>query len=367
MANKEDRLFVKNAFRHYRKTYNVTEVYLGAVVVAGLACIGGWVAYKGQHPDPGLAALDVVPTGTPNKIVARGPMPKDLALPGWKEGGLRIFSPKNLYEKINGRAGYYKSFGVQSLHFMTLEMTGETNILVDLELFDLGRSANALGAYNGERDKEATPTVGDQGLTHVSRNALYLTRGRYYLRALGADESEPVLAQLAKIRERFEAELDGEALPWAYALFLGRLQFSPDAIGYFTENAFGFSDFASDVNVGRLADETELFVKTTDSETTAAKIAEQFNDGFRSYGELKGDGFTEDRYIQTLSKATHLDAWVYGVRGAPDMPSAIAGLARLKTALTGFEIPDALPSQQTTESAPPSPEPAYDETGGAEQ
>lgn len=344
MPRKDDRVFVKNGFRHYRKTYNLTEVHIGMVLLLGLALVVAWVIVKGQHPDPSLTALDVVAVGVKEVKVERGPLPKDLAMEGWKEGPVRVFEFENLYEKINGREGYYKSFGFKQLHFMTLELEGAPNTIVDIELFNLDKAVNALGAYNGERDKEAAPKVGDQGLTHYSRNALYMTRGQYYLRAVGSDESEPVLQELRHILARFEADLDGEALPWSYALFLGKLNLAPDAIAYFTENAFGFSDFATDVNVGRLADETELFVKISADNAAASKLAEQFNQGFLGYGEAQAGGFISDRYIQTLSKTASQGPWVYGVRGAPDVAAASAGMQRLARALEGFPVPQVEPA-----------------------
>lgn len=377
MPRKDDRVFVKNGFRHYRKTYDLTEVRIGAVLLLGLAVVVAWVMYKGQHPDPSLAALDVVAAGVTEVKVDRAPLPTELTIEGWKEGPVRVFEFKNLYEKINGREGYYKSFGFERLHFVTLEKEDDPTTIVDLELFNQSKAVNALGAYNGERDKEATPEVGEQGLTHYSRNALYLTRGQYYLRAVGSDESEPVLKQLAHVRTRFEAELDGEALPWSYALFLGKLELSPDAIAYFTENAFGFADFAADVNVGRLKDETELFVKVATDEGAATKLAEQFNQGFLGYGQAKAGGFVEDRYIQTISKAASQGPWAYGVKGAPDIAAAAAGLKRLAEALSGFPVPqvdaardrapeDALQNTKPESQADPG-EPSYDSLEGGEQ
>lgn len=369
MPRKDDRLFVKNAFRHYRKNYDLTEVRPGMAILFGLAVILGWVIWKGNHPDPSLIALDVIASGgesQPAGPVDRGPVPENLTLEGWKESPLRSFDPDTLYEKINGREGYYKSFGFERLHFVTLEQEGSPSTIVDLELFDLGKPVNALGAYNGERDAKASPEVGERGLTHYARNALYLTRGRFYLRAVGSDESEPVLEALRKVRARFEADLDGEPLPWSYALFMGKLELPPDAIAYFAENAFGFSDFATEVNVGRLPDETELFVKVAKDADEAARIATSFNEGFASYGTVKADGFVEDQYIQTLSKTDSTGAWVYGVRGAPKLEAAKAGLARLATALDGLPVPErearrAAPSDEANAPAPSAePESEFD-------
>ncbi len=323
---------------------------IGLALVVGLVAVGGWVAYKGAHPDPSLLALDVVPAGdksaTANEAAeqpeGRGPFPEGLAAEGYKESSVRSYDPDTLYVKINGRAGYYRSFGVEKLFFMTLEKIDDPTTIVDLELYDHGKVDNALGAYNGERGSDSQPQVGDKGLWHYARNAMYLTLGRYYLRAVGSDESPAIRAQLEKVQARFEAEVNGEPLPWAYGLFIGKMGFKPGALSFYPENAFNFS-FAKDVNVARLDDETELFVVAVADEEQARAQAQRFMTGFQEYGADKGQGWIEDRYIQTIATARAKARWLYGVRGAPNLKAAEAGLARIEAGLDGFEMPAAAP------------------------
>ena len=53
-TSKEDRLFVKNGLRHYRRTYSLTEFRIGLLILVALACIAGWVAWRGPQADPEL-------------------------------------------------------------------------------------------------------------------------------------------------------------------------------------------------------------------------------------------------------------------------------------------------------------------------
>ena len=227
---------------------------------------------------------------------------------------------------------------MKQLHFLSLEKDDDPAMVVDLELYDHGTVDNALGAYNGERGGDTQPEVSDSGLTHYDRNALYMTLGRYYLRAVGSDESAPILAQLKRVRSRFAAELKGEPLPWSYALFIGKMGFKPGALSYFPENAFNFS-FAKNVNVARLEDDTELFVIASDASSSVA-LARTYVDGFRGYGEDVEPGWVQDQYIQTIATAQAQGAWVVGVRGAPNIAAAKAGLARLQKGLDGFAVPN---------------------------
>lgn len=364
--SKQDRVFIKDGLKHYRKTYSRTEVRIGAVILTLLGAIGVWVAYKGAHPDPSLLALDVVNPGqsASKAVVDRGPVPEGLALEGWKESGLRVYDPSNVYEKIDGREGYYKSFGFQRLYFLTLEKAGDPTTLVDIELFDLGTTENALGAYSGELGEGMKPEADATGVAHYAQNAFYMVRGRHYLRALGSADNPVIHGQLEHLRARFTEALEGEPLPWAFQLFIGRLGLEPGALAYMSENAFGFSDFASDVHAGRLGDETELFVKVCADAAAAAAVAKQFQEGFLGYGKAEGP-WVVDEYINTYSGAVSEGAWVVGVRGAPDAKAAVAGLARLKGALEGFSVPTPAapaPKADDTEHAPSPGEPAYDES-----
>jgi hypothetical protein len=117
--------------------------------------------------------------------VDRGPVPSGLARQGWYEGEITRFDYDNLFVKINGRDGFYKSFGFEMLYFLSIVVTEDPGTVVDIELYDLGSAANAVGAYSGERSPGVSPVVGENGMKHIDRNALFLTQGRYYLRAIG--------------------------------------------------------------------------------------------------------------------------------------------------------------------------------------
>ncbi|MCK4773177.1 MAG: hypothetical protein KAT30_00270, partial [Candidatus Krumholzibacteria bacterium] len=281
VGKKADRIFVRNGRRHYRPKFNATETRLGFVILLLLASILVWVVWKGAHPDPTLFMLEInlsqsgaAPVGASDGL-DRGPVPTELAAAGWSEGEITQFDYDNLYVKINGREGYYKSFGFERLYFVTIQSEENPQTAVDIELYDLGNSANAVGAYSGERSPGVTPQAGESGMNHIDRNALFLTRGRYYLRAIGSEESPEVLAQLQHTQNRFDSELPGEPLPWGYALFVGRMDKSPGSISYAPENAFSFG-FARNVYSVEIGDGLELFVTPSGTESGAAQLAGRF-------------------------------------------------------------------------------------------
>jgi hypothetical protein len=282
----------------------------------------------------------------------RGPVPEELAGPGWSEGDVSQFDSDNLFAKINGREGYYKSFGFERLYFLSLVSTEDAQTAVDIELYDLGNSANAVGAYAGERSPGVATTASESGLTHFDRNALYLTRGRYYLRAIGSEESSVVRAQLEHLQGRFGSDLPGEPLPWGYALFVGRMGFDPGALGFAPENAFSFG-FARDVYSATLEDDAELFVTPAGDEAGARDLAAKFMEGFGQYGTREGE-YIKDRYLGTYATATVSGPWVVGIHRATDQRAAQKAVEDLAEIVKDWPLP-AVPTG-ATEPPPAEPE-----------
>src|SRR6185503_2303511 len=261
-----------------RRSYRRSEVYWGAGIAACLVGVLLWVRYKGAHPDPSLSDMSaaLVPSATPalgasvaertpiadrgpgsapsssveGKPAAsepssdRGPLPPGLAAGAFRESKVGAYTPENLYVKIDGRAEFYLSFGVKSMHAVTF--VASSGASVEIELYDLGAANNALGAYNGERAPGAESTHDSGSTFRIDHNAAFLARGAYYARFVGSDETPEVVSEVKRLLEALSQQLPGEELPWAFSLFVDQLKLSPSQVGYARENAFSFG-FARDV------------------------------------------------------------------------------------------------------------------------
>ncbi|MCA9672312.1 MAG: hypothetical protein KC503_42250 [Myxococcales bacterium] len=369
---KEDRLFIRKPFRHYRPRYSLAEFRWGLVALALLGGIAAWVVWRGANPDPKLfaaAPLELGKGGGSGIVVggggagtagiagaagtasnsgsaaasARGVLPKDLAARGWREARIAQYDGKNLYVKINGRAGYFKNFGFKRLYYASLMHGKGSTTSIDIELYDLGKPTNALGAYSGELG-DAKPNAAAHGLWHRARNALYMTVGRYYLRAIGSAENATVTNKLERLRELFAANLEGAPLPWGYGFFVAEMNIALGKINYDAKNAFSF-EFARDVYSATLPDDkTQVFIVALKSPDDALALAKKYVKGFASYGKKAGthDGVTwvKDRFIGAYSSAFAMKRFIVGVRSAPTLASANAAMKRIRTALE--RIPESL-------------------------
>jgi hypothetical protein len=206
-------------------------------------------------------------------------------------------------------------------------------------MYDLGRPANALGAYGGERAPDTRPNIDERGLWHLARNALYMARGPYYLRVIGSDETPVITRQLAAVAETLKTTIPGEPLPWAYGLFVGELGLDPGRVTYYPENAFSFA-FARDVWAARprgKTDDLELFVAARSGPSDARALAAALRKGFMQFGEAAGklDGapVLKDQFLGAFTVVLPVDRWVLGVRGAASKDMLQAELGRLQQGL----------------------------------
>ena len=254
-TNEDDRLLVKDGWKHYRRTYSITEFRWGLACGGFLLLLIGWVVWKGRHPDPelfsdGTALLEAAgtkpkievshapvappatgappggsaaPAGEPvAAAVGRGPLPRGLAGSGWSEDKIVSFDEENLYIKIDGRADYFRAFHFKRMHSVLLTSAADSAVTIDVEMYDVSNAANALGAYSGERPPNAKVEVTEAGLHHFDRNALYMARGPYYIRVIGSDETPPIAEKLKLIGKRCSRTWAASRCPGLTACSSGR-------------------------------------------------------------------------------------------------------------------------------------------------
>jgi len=387
MASEDDRLFVRDGWRHYRRRYSVAEVRWGLACLAAMVVIGGWVVWMGQNPDPelfadGASLLEVAGPG-PTKVpietalpvsaktgtasgeggegtaegggeavegassTERGPLPAGLAGTGWKEEKVAQFDEENLYIKINGRADYFRAFAFKRLYSAVLVNAADPATSIDIEMYDLSNAPNALGAYGGERPPGAKVQITADGLHHFDRNALYLARGPFYIRVIGSDETPIVTEKLQELAKALVAGVGGEPLPWAYGVFIGAMDIGAEKVTYFAKNAFSLA-FATDMWTARPEgkdSDLELFIAAKPTPAAAAAFARELEKAFLELGEPGGKmgklALAKDPFLGLYSAAGTAGRFVVGVRGAASAEAVQEQVKRLQKGI-GDTAPDVL-------------------------
>ena len=139
-------------------------------------------------------------------------------VPGWRQDGKpQVFSPRTLYEYINGAADLYLTYDF--LELGVADYKGEGKAAVTVEVYRHGSPTQAFGIYSQERLAGARfLEVGAQG--YRDQDVLNFVTGPYYVKINGynlGSEDERVLLAFAR---KMEEKLGGKSsLPPALALF----------------------------------------------------------------------------------------------------------------------------------------------------
>jgi hypothetical protein len=120
-------------------------------------------------------------------------------LPGWKQSGeIQTFSPKDLFEYINGAADLYLSYDFQELK--VAEYQNEKKASVTIEVYRHKTPIHAFGIYSQERLSNANfLDIGAQGYSET--DALNFVSRNYYVKMSSfktGPEDQEVLPTLAK-------------------------------------------------------------------------------------------------------------------------------------------------------------------------
>jgi hypothetical protein len=355
---------VFNTFRRkpLRPFYSLREFQIGILCVAILAVVLAWVVNRSAHSDPTMfgvpqnlltdkgKAITVYkrpaePWVEPGKVSAStsaprlDPFPDAVASTGWRvTAPPQMFDESNLYIKIDGREGFYKSYGFKKLHFLSLASTEQDGLTIDIELFDLGKTENALGALAAEISKPDTEVnASKSGLSYSTRNGAFLSQGPYYARIIGSDDNELIRQKIATLLAAFQASLPRAPMPWSYALLVERLHLNPAKIQYDAENAFSFG-FATQVYSAALpGSDAELFIARRDSEAEASALVAKFAEGFGAFGKAlsseAGTTIVQNEYTSAIDAVRSHGAYVIGVREAKSSQEAAQWLDRLANEL----------------------------------
>jgi hypothetical protein len=122
---------------------------------------------------------------------------------GWRQSGeIQTFTPKTLFEYINGAADLYLAYDFQELK--VAEYSNEKKASVILEVYRHKTSIHAFGIYSQERLSDANfLDIGVQA--YIENNVLNFLNGSYYVKInsynTGAEDQEILIAFARKVSE----------------------------------------------------------------------------------------------------------------------------------------------------------------------
>jgi len=289
--------------------------------------------------------------GSPRSVPAGNTQaaPMFPALPGldWSvPENTRVYTPLDLWEKIDGRAELYLSFAMVTMTFGTYRQTDQPDNSIDVYWYDQGSADGAFGVFQAERGGHVTPVdVGKEG--YVSAGSVFFWKGTSYVRVEVPDQSEALCdAGLSIARAIADSISDNGGELWARKLLPVENRVE-DSFEFHAESAFGLEFLSNVFSATYDVDgrKIKVFVHRAESEEAAAKVLSDYLAFFEEYGTVVNRPQDGGRFLVGESGLVYdavfvVGNYVGGSTGANDAESASRLAAMLRDSLTTRTVAD---------------------------
>jgi hypothetical protein len=347
--------------RIFRTRISGFEIASTAGLVLLLVLAGIWIGAQRDNFDPGERdiSLEALTAGSIEELPYHAPVvrwrepgeaaassaapslgifPSDLLEDGWRlDGRVETYDADNLYEKINGQAEQYLSFGFEKLHYITLTRDG---LFVTIELYDQSQFRNTLGVFASQRDPSQQvmrrgpiyfyPTaVGAIGLMD---NLFFKITASSSNEAV-AEKTDAVIDALATLPR------EPDAADPAFTVLAERMDLPFENIAFEKENALQY-DFLREVWFGTLEDPQDARVflhraaSSDEADTLFRQLVEEQKFEYEPVADEADRAVMRHEFLGTWFTTARREGWLYGVQGAPDEATAVRLLASLEKELS---------------------------------
>jgi hypothetical protein len=225
------------------------------------------------------------------------------------------FDPETLYEYIDGKARAYLDYGFVRLDHVQFSPSTQPDLLIDVDLYDMGSPVGAFGIYSLERGDDL-PLHYRKRLGYRVGSNRFFWKGRYYAVIASPDSSRQTIEAVLAISSFVEASLpaapDGIPLLAAFPQE-GKV---PESEQYFAVNLMGHEFMGA----GFLAAYQEkgnrfkLFISPKESSAASTTAYESLKAALSESGEFIAEegGLGESAF---LAQDAYLGKWLVFITG----------------------------------------------------
>jgi hypothetical protein len=311
------------------------ETCLGLAILVALTGIGTSVLLVHLVHTPAIFAGPTNPESKANPAKSVVAIPKGI-LPLTPP---ELFNPDNLYEKIDGQAGLYLSAGFLRLKSQSFGTADNSDLWVDLFVYDMGNVLNAFAVFSMQRRDDGVPVNLGQ-FSYSVENALFFVHGPYYVEIIASMAKGEASEIMQSIAESFIRENQVEVKPIAELSLFPTSNSIENNISLIPSNAFGYDGLNRVFTAGyRLGDNRmTAFISHRESPLKAEQLALKYHEFLMKYGgkTAKSEIGIKGARIVTISGAyevifTH-GPYLAGVHEAADKGQAayLAGIVKKK-------------------------------------
>jgi hypothetical protein len=283
-----------------------TEHWVGFIILLCLVGIAAGVYQKQFSFNPAvLVATPAAPAPATLKPVATvsndslPTLPPELSALSAPE----MFTADNLYDKVDGKADLYLTAGFVGLQCQRLALKATNDVWMEWFVYDMGTLPQAFSVFSLQRRAEAQP-LDLTPFAYQTQNSLYFVSGRYYVEAVTAMPTEPMMAAMRAMARQFVA-----AHPPGAAEIPELKLFPPENLeagsqGLQIVDAFGFDQFTNvftakyRVPNGATNAEVLAFLELTKTPAAAAAL----RDAYRSFLLANGGKEIESQDAASIGK-----------------------------------------------------------------
>jgi hypothetical protein len=357
-----ERIFTPHKRKVLRKRIPLAETLSAVGLILFLAVATFWVSAQGENYDPSdrdisLEALEdrsgdrslyspplrrwIEPgkRGAAEPAIDFGIFPPRLLDPDWElDGRVETYDPSNVYEKINGAAEQYISFGFRRLHYVTIAREPHR---ITVELYDQGEFRNALGIFSAQRSEGRDVKTRGEIFYYDTPVGLIGGYRNIYFKIAGNSDQEAILAKTSTLLDlvpNLPAQASSPPLP--FLVLTRQLGVSFDDLEYQRSDVFQY-DFLSDFWFGRVegAGGARYFLHEARGPEAAAALYRQLKEEQGNEYAVVQEGedrvLLEHEFLETFFALRRRGALIFGIDGAPGRAAARESVDRLGEALDG--------------------------------
>jgi len=210
----------------------------------------------------------------------------DLTPQGWKiHDKILWFTPENLYQLIDGRAEFYLAYDMVKMNFTRFEKNDDSDIFINVSIYDMGTPTNAFGAFSTERSRVSKELkIGRDA--YRSEADYFLWKGRYYVQFIPSKDSvELQLIAMELAKKLDEALWDSGEPVWGLSA-LPKENLIPQSVRYYLVDAMAL-DFMKNTYMAtykRNQTPVTVFLSRRDSVETARDVVTAYAEHAHLYG-----------------------------------------------------------------------------------
>ena len=201
---------------------------------------------------------------------------------------MQSYGPDNLSDKIDGKAELYLSAGFKEMACRSFKLSETGQAYVEVFIYDMGTPQNAYAVFSSQRRPDST-AISLTANAYKTDNALFFSRGRFYVEIVGDRASEALRNALKTYASSLLAKMPSEGATKDRAQLFPQEGLTKDSVRLSASDTFGLADFNNVLTgeyKGKLGYAT-AFVAERDTPEQAQKDAQRYREFLTANGYKK--------------------------------------------------------------------------------